>query len=61
MIDTNNENQKLARIQRDLLLPAQTNEDNVDVVIKIRNGVIVWAETESIIKVRVDFKEIFNI
>jgi len=61
MIDTNNENKKLARIQRDLLLPAQTNEDNVDVVIKIRNGVIVWAETMSVIKVRVDFKEIFNI
>lgn len=61
MIDTNNENQKLARIQRDLLLPAQTNEDNVDVIIKIRNGVIVWAETMSIVKVRVDFKEIFNI
>ena len=61
MIDNNIETQKLARIQRDLIIPAKENEDNVDIIIKIRNGVIVWAESTFNQKTRIDFKEIYVI
>jgi hypothetical protein len=52
----NTENQKLAQIQRDLIIPAQENKENTDIIIKIRNGVIVWAEATSSEKIRVEFE-----
>ncbi len=58
MIEEQKEIQKLARIQRELIDPAREEEDNTDIIIKIRNGVIVWAETSSVTKIRVDFKEL---
>lgn len=61
MIDQALEVKKLARIEKDLISPVQENEENADIIIKIRNGVIVWAETSTIEKIRVDFKEVFEV
>ena len=48
--------EKLAIIQRDLIVPAEEKKDNTDIIIKIRDGIIVWAESSSTEKCRVDFK-----
>jgi hypothetical protein len=58
MIDKKREIEKLAQIQKQLLESAQTHEASCDIVIKIRNGVIVWAESTPFEKLRIDFKEI---
>lgn len=60
MIEEIKETQKLAKIQMDLITPAKENERNVDIIIKIRNGIIVWAESDTSQKIRIDFKEIFS-
>ena len=48
--------EKLARIQRELIEPTIDKKGSADIIIKIRDGVIVWAETSSIKKLRVNFK-----
>lgn len=47
---------KLARIQKELIDTTIKNKGSADITIKIRDGVIVWAETSSIKKLRVNFK-----
>ncbi len=47
---------KLARIQKELIDPTIESKGSADITIKIRDGVIVWAETSSIKKLRVNFK-----
>jgi len=47
---------KLARIQKELIEPTIESKGSSDITIKIRDGVIVWAETSSIKKLRVNFK-----
>jgi len=48
--------ERLARIQKELIDPVIENKGSSDITIKIRDGVIVWAETSSIKKLRVNFK-----
>jgi len=49
----NKELEKLAIIQRELINVARRNKDNTNITIKIRNGIIVWAEADKSFKKRI--------
>jgi hypothetical protein len=50
--------EKLAEIQRDFLIPCQEQKMNSDIIIKIRNGIIVFSECKEITLKRLIFKRI---
>lgn len=60
MINPAKETQKLAQIERDLINPSRENEEDVDIIIKMRNGVIVWAEATSMQKIRIQLDTIYS-
>jgi len=53
-----NEIEKLAEIQQDFLVPCQEQKLNSDILIKIRNGVIVFSECRNIDLKRIKFGKI---
>lgn len=60
MINIEKETQKLAKIQRELIGVAQEEEMDMDVIISIRNGVIVFSKGLDVRPIKIEFKEIFD-